>query len=518
MRTNVLSRTTRLAAVTGLALAASTAGLATTANAAGPATTGTPAPTASSSPAPTTPPTPKPPVKPPLPAAGPLDANIAIVASNPYKPGQIGTVKIKVRSTVATDTYRFTVRTPKTLPGFEIPKHDGWDCKLTTQVDCDYTGLASKAPGEVWIAYSVPKAPGEAYVVNAKLQVTETDTDPSNNGANEIVQAAGKRVGTGVVAGKVWHDVNRDGFQDASEKGVAGARLTLHFGIGDDVVVGHATTGADGRYRFTKLPPGANDSAYSLTVNAPNKTWQFTTYHAGPNPNVDSDIKPDVRNPQQGYSGRLAVANGKTTVVDAGLTNDNKATGTIAGRVWHDANGNGRQDKGEKAVAGARLVVNIAVGQKVKVIGRATTGADGRYSFTRLPVGYSRYGVSIATPGKNWTFTEPGKGAEVGDSDILPENFNNATRNPLFISWFGKGAIVGFHDRTDVVARKTTVLDAGLIKHGGGSGTTGGGTTEGGTLPKTGAAVGGILGAGVLLLGGGVALTLLARRRRTATA
>jgi hypothetical protein len=188
--------------------------------------------------------------------------------------------------------------------------------------------------------------------------------------------------------------------------------------------------------------------------------------------------------------------------------------GTIAGRVWHDANSNGRQDKGEKGVAGARVVINVADGMKTKIVKRITTGSDGRYSATKLPAGESRYGVSIATPaGKKWAFTSPGVGAEQGDSDVRLADEYGSLDEP-WAGWFGKDATVGIHDRTDVFAGKTTVIDAGLTLPA--SSGNGGGTDDDDddTLPKTGAALGGLLGAGALLVGGGIALTVVARRRR----
>jgi hypothetical protein len=502
MRTDVFSRAARLTAATGLALAISSVGLATAAGATAapapaPATTPTVAPTTT----PTTSPT-KSPAKPPLPVAEAVDASIEVITANPYQPGKVGVVKVRVRSTVPTDTYRFTVQVPMELKVFEIPKDDGWDCTVGKQVNCDYTGPATQAPDDVWIAYQFPKAPGEGYVVNAEVKVSEKDPNPHNNVAYETAQIAGERTGTGVVAGRVWNDANRNGVRDAAEKGVAGARVELHFGSEDDAaVVGRATTGADGRYRFTKLAPGQYPVSYAIKIRTPDKSWEFTLPNAVGDDTRDSDVRPDPTDPQRSLlTAGLTVANGKTTVVDAGLLKRTNATGTIAGRVWHDANRNGRQDKGEKGVAGARVVVNIAVGTKSKVISRATTGADGRYTVKRLPIGYGKYGVSVATPGKTWTFTEPGVGTERGDSD-----FRRVDNDAVFAGWFGKDAIVAIHDRTDVDAGKTTVLDAGLLKASGGSGDS---------LPTTGASAGGVLGAGALLLGGGVALTVLARRRR----
>lgn len=188
--------------------------------------------------------------------------------------------------------------------------------------------------------------------------------------------------------------------------------------------------------------------------------------------------------------------------------------GTIAGRVWHDANSNGRQDRGENGVAGARVVINVADGMKSKIVKRITTGSDGRYSAT-VAAGESRYGVSVATPsGKKWAFTQVSVGAEKGDSDVRPVNEHGGSPGVPFDGWFGNDATVAIHDRTDAFSGKTTVIDAGLTlptSSGNGGGT---GNDDDGTLPKTGAAVGGLFGAGALLLGGGIALTAMARRRR----
>jgi len=182
--------------------------------------------------------------------------------------------------------------------------------------------------------------------------------------------------------------------------------------------------------------------------------------------------------------------------------------GTIAGRVWHDVNINGRQDKGEKGVAGARVIVSVAEGTTSKKVAWATTRADGRYS-VKLPAGVSRYGVAVAAPSASWNFTDPGVGAERGDSD-----FRRVDGGAPFDGWFGN-AIVGIHDRTDVFKGRTTVLDAGLIRGDDEVSNSKGTDTDDDSLPVTGAGAAGLVGAGALLLGGGVVLTVLAQRRRT---
>ena len=125
MRTDVFSRAVRLSAATGLALAVSSAGLATAAGAtAAPAPVPTATPTVAPTPTPTTSPT-KPRTSPPSPVAGAVDASIEVITANPYRPGKVGAVKVRVRGTAPTDTYRFAVQVPDDLKVFEIPKDDG---------------------------------------------------------------------------------------------------------------------------------------------------------------------------------------------------------------------------------------------------------------------------------------------------------------------------------------------------------------------------------------------------------
>ncbi len=203
-----------------------------------------------------------------------------------------------------------------------------------------------------------------------------------------------------------------------------------------------------------------------------------------------------------------------TTIVvpaDKPASKPSKGKGIIAGRVWNDANGNGRQDKGEKSVAGAKVLLSFGTaGNTVSdITGPVTTGSDGRYSFKNLAPHVpdkTAYGVIVAAPGKNWTFTRTSVGAERGDSDFRPNG-----SDPVLEGHLGTGAVMGFHDRVDVFAGKTTVLDAGLVKKGG----TGAGADAGAELPKTGAGVTGVLAAGGALLAGGAGLLLLGRRRRT---
>lgn len=268
-----------------------------------------------------------------------------------------------------------------------------------------------------------------------------------------------------------------------------------------------------------------NHPGWDCDLNEEGGISRLTCDYTGAPTAAPADVSMAFEMPQQAGRSYGLAASVKTTEPDSKPANNAAkativvprdkpvpppATGTISGKVWHDVNANGRQDKGEKGIAGARVVVNTAVGTQSKVVGKATTAADGRYTFTKLPAGTGKYGVAVAAPGKSWSFTGVNLGTDTADSD-----FRRVT-DASFNSYFGKNAVVGIHDRTDVVGGRTTVLDAGLVRQGGGGKDGNDNNTDDDTLPVTGAGTAGLLGAGALLLAGGAALTLAARRRRTA--
>lgn len=77
------------------------------------------------------------------------------------------------------------------------------------------------------------------------------------------------------VGDRVWLDTDRDGVQDAGEPGIGGARLVITGPGGDPVpdfddptsTIAPQTTDSEGRYLFTNLPPAADGSPYTVTVD-----------------------------------------------------------------------------------------------------------------------------------------------------------------------------------------------------------------------------------------------------------
>ena len=80
------------------------------------------------------------------------------------------------------------------------------------------------------------------------------------------------------VGDHVWLDANRNGVQDAGERGIPGVRLTITGPDGTAVIdvlgnpVGAVTTDADGHYVFTDLPALPAGQSYTVTVDTSSLT------------------------------------------------------------------------------------------------------------------------------------------------------------------------------------------------------------------------------------------------------
>lgn len=229
-------------------------------------------------------------------------------------------------------------------------------------------------------------------------------------------------VGTASLGDYVWLDTNRNGQQDANERGVAGVVVTLA-GAGADGVFGNAddiskttATDANGKYLFD----GLNAGDYRVTFDKP-AGYEFTSTDNGA---ADVDAGDSDANPTTGTTSIVTLSEGEHEPdVDAGLIK--KGTASLGDTVWYDTNKNGRQDAGE---AGAANVTVTLTGAGVDgVIGTAddltqttTTDANGKYLFDELDAG--DYKVTFGKPeGYEFTSTDGGgAGTDAGDSDADP--------------------------------------------------------------------------------------------------
>jgi hypothetical protein len=203
----------------------------------------------------------------------------------------------------------------------------------------------------------------------------------------------------------------------------------------------------------------------------------------------------------------------------------------VSGRVWHDLNGDGQQEKGEPGVAKLEmlLVTKDENAPDARLVARVTTGANGRYHFKPQATGRP-YVVGFIVPrGASVTKTDVGNDSTDSDVAIIPAEPSAATRQfapslkagAKASAQAGAKVTIATSDVFELTA-KGQAIDAGL------TGAVATPTTAptsapapgngGGSLPVTGAALGGLLGGGAALLAGGAAMVVITRRRRVAGA
>lgn len=190
-------------------------------------------------------------------------------------------------------------------------------------------------------------------------------------------------VETGSITGTVWDDANYNGKQDAGEKGLAGAKLTLsHQTLG---VQQQAVSAADGSYAFASLQAGS----YTLAVQLP-QGKMFTI----PGDSLFSD----------GYSSQ-----GSGTVqVNVRQETKVKPIGVMPITAldvyaFHDSNVNGVQDASEPPFAGA--AVELLAGGKA--VAKSVTDADGAAQFPIVRGG--KISVRVTLPDQQVFTVDGGK-------------------------------------------------------------------------------------------------------------
>ncbi len=154
----------------------------------------------------------------------------------------------------------------------------------------------------------------------------------------------------GVVSGNVFVDINRNGNLDSGEPSLSGVRIRLlRAANGTQYATG--TTGTDGAYRFSGVEPG---SYFVEETDPPGYSSTSST------------------------SQRVLVTSGGSATVNFLV----QPTGSIAGSVFADANGNDIREPGEPGIPGATIHLSGPGGSFA-----TTTASDGSYSFTSLAPG-----------------------------------------------------------------------------------------------------------------------------------
>ncbi|MFE6610059.1 SdrD B-like domain-containing protein [Amycolatopsis sp. NPDC057786] len=169
----------------------------------------------------------------------------------------------------------------------------------------------------------------------------------------------------------VWNDLDRDGLQDSGEPGVQGVKVTLKDASG--TALGTLSTGADGKYRFTKL----KDGIYQVCFDIAGLPFTYTAKDAG------DDAKDSDADPATGCTATTTV--GPRKRIDLTLAAGLVAPGSRLGDfVWLDKDKDGLQSRDELGVPDVKVTLKDASGKEA---GSTVTGPDGRYAFERVVPG-----------------------------------------------------------------------------------------------------------------------------------
>ena len=164
------------------------------------------------------------------------------------------------------------------------------------------------------------------WITRSLLRVTRSFATGSARvrvGAAAESSALIRSRGTGSVAGVAFEDWNADGIADPDERMLEGIPILLG-------TSGSAVTAARGEFAFVNVPVGVQRVALDVSALP-----------------VDFD-PPDISAVQ------VEVGRDETRRVTFALV----PLGTISGRVWRDANGNGQLDADDEPVEGAVLVLD----------------------------------------------------------------------------------------------------------------------------------------------------------------
>ena len=206
------------------------------------------------------------------------------------------------------------------------------------------------------------------------------------------------------VGDQVIDDINRNGIIDPGEPGLAGVVVRLH--ACDASLVAEDTSDANGFYGFN----GLADGDYYVDFIAPSG-YVFSPKDQGNDDAVDSDADPG-----SGQSDCFAFDTSMFNAdVDACLYQNGPVLPVFLGnQVWHDMNGNGRQD-GEPGISGVLVRLRSCAGV---VADSMFTNSLGQYTFPFISPG--AYFVEVVRPNGFGFTVMDAAGDDMMDSDVDP--------------------------------------------------------------------------------------------------
>ncbi|MEJ1098436.1 MULTISPECIES: SdrD B-like domain-containing protein [unclassified Pseudoxanthomonas] len=230
-------------------------------------------------------------------------------------------------------------------------------------------------PGRIINGSSGGTSSGTATPITTVPSVIST-IDLTTPGSASVENLFGEIPLNSSISGRVWRDLDNDGVIDPTEVGIGSVVVRLTgTDLAGNTVTRETTTLPDGNYAFTELPPGN----YTITEpEQPTGTLNGITVAGTGGGNVTA---PNTT---------PSVISSVTLGVGEEASNNNFGeipVGSIAGRVYNDANNNGIIDSNEPGITTVDIVLTGTndLGETVSVT--VPTDAEGRYRFENLRPG-----------------------------------------------------------------------------------------------------------------------------------
>ncbi|HDI6912820.1 TPA: fibrinogen-binding adhesin SdrG C-terminal domain-containing protein, partial [Staphylococcus aureus] len=254
--------------------------------------------------------------------------------------------------------------------------------------------------------------PDNSSTDNGKIDYTLETQNGKSSWSNSYSNVNGSSTANGDqkkynLGDYVWEDTNKDGKQDANEKGVKGVYVILKDSNGKEL--DRTTTDENGKYQFT----GLSNGTYSVEFSTP-AGYTPTTANAGTDDAVDSD----------GLTTTGVIKDADNMTLDSGFYKTPKYS--LGDYVWYDSNKDGKQDSTEKGIKGVKVTLQ---NEKGEVIGTTETDENGKYRFDNLDSG--KYKVIFEKPAgltqTGTNTTEDDKDADGGEVDVTITDHDDFT-------------------------------------------------------------------------------------------